>query len=618
MNLQNIGPCIHLCSKTKAFRQGICLHAVVIKLGFQSDIIVSNHVLNMYAKCNDISSAHHVFDEMLEKNIVSWSAMISGYDQANRPSMALYLFSQLQLQPNEFIYASVINSCTSLSAFLQGKQVHARSMKSGYVSISFVSNSLIGMYMNGGLCEDALSIFKSILVPNSVSYNSIIAGFAENMQFDRGLELFKLMNKNGFLPDRFTFAGVFGICTGMENLHGGVQLHCEAIKLGLHASPFVGNVILTMYSKCSSLDEAAKVFESIEGKDVISWNTFITSCTQFGEHFKALKVFVEMQKGSYGLEHDDFTLTSALAACASLASIHYGRQIHGHLIRTRVDLDAGVSNALVNMYAKCGLIKLAESVFDNMSHHNVVSWNTLIFGFGNHGDGRRSVELFEKMKVTGITPDSVTFVGLLIACNHAGLMEEGQAYFDSMEPQYGITPKVEHICCIIDLLGRAGRLEEAEGYLNAFPHGDDLVILGSLLSACLLHGSVNVGQRVGQRILELEPGSSSPYVLLSNLYASDGKWEDVAEARRMLKGSPVKKVAGHSLIEVGGNVEKFTVGDFTHPRSLEIEEVLRNLSWAARKLPLINSSDKEKRSGALPCRSWMLSAWVLLAYVREV
>ncbi|KAG9455112.1 hypothetical protein H6P81_008016 [Aristolochia fimbriata] len=584
MNLQNIGSCIHLCSKAKAFRQGISLHALVIKLGLQSDIIVSNHVLNMYAKCDDISSAHQVFDEMAEKNVVSWSAMISGYDQANRPSMALSLFSQMQLQPNEFIYASVINSCTSLSAIIQGKQVHGHSLKSGYLSISFVSNSLIGMYMKESLCEDSLSIFRSMVVPNSVTYNTMIAGFAENMQLDKGLEYFKLMNKHGFFPDRFTFAGVFEICTGMENLLGGVQLHCFAVKIGLYATPFVGNVILTMYSKCSSLDEAVKVFESIEGKDVITWNTFISSCSKSGDHYMALKFFVEMQKGSYSLQHDDFTLTTVLAACAGLASIHYGSQVHGHLIRTRVDLDVGVSNALINMYAKCGLMKLAKSVFDLMTHHNVVSWNTLIAGFGNHGDGRKSVKLFEQMKVTGITPDSVSFIGLLAGCNHAGLVDEGQAYFDSMEPQYGITPKVEHVCCIIDLLGRAGRLEEAEGYLNAFPHDDDLVILGSLLSACQLHGSVSVGQRVGRRILELEPGSSSPYVLLSNLYASDGKWEDVAEARRMLKGSSVKKVAGHSLIEIKGALEKFTVGDFTHPQSKVIGEVLRNLSWAAREL----------------------------------
>lgn len=584
MLLQRLGLLLHNCSKAKSVRHGLSLHAVVIKTGLQSDIFLYNHVLNMYAKCGNMGTAHQVFDEMTVRNLVSWSAMISGYDQGGKPLMALNLFSQMQLAPNEFIYASVISACASLRALDLGKQIHAHSLKSGYGPISFVSNSLVSMYTSCGLCDDAFAVFSCTTEPNSVSYNAMIAGLAENMQLDKGLELFKSMHRQGVLPDRFSFVGALDICTSMQDLQRGIELHCLAIKLGLGTTPFVGNMILTMYSKCNSINDAELTFESIEEKDIISWNTLIAACSHCGDHDKALRVFGEM--GRAGIRPDDFTFTSALAASAGLASIRYGSQIHCNLIRSKQDFDAGVGNALVNMYAKCGCIEYACFLFDCMHNRNLVSWNTIIAGYGNNGNGRRAIKTFEQMNAMGIRPDSVTFIGLLAACNHAGLVDEGRSYFDSMESIYGITPEIEHFSCLIDLLGRSGRLDEAEKYLKAFPFGGDSVVWGSLLSACRLRGDVVVGERVAGQLLELQPETSSPYVLLSNLYAADGRWDGVAEARKMLKGSGRKKEAGHSLIQVKGMVEKFTVGDFSHSRIEAIKEVLGSLSWAVGELSL--------------------------------
>lgn len=579
MNLQELGLLLHNCSKVKAIRHGLSLHSIVAKTGLQSDIFLSNHLLNMYAKCGDMGAAHRVFDEMTERNLVSWSAMVSGYDQAGKPSMALDVFSKMQLAPNEYIYASAISACASLAALVQGKQIHAHSLKSGYGPISFVSNSLVTMYTSCGLCEDAFAVFSCTTEPNSASYNAMIAGFAENKRPDKGLELFKSMHRRGVLPDRFSFVGALGVCTSMQDLKIGIELHCLAIKLGLGTTPFVGNVILTMYSKCNSIDDADLAFDSIEEKDVISWNTMIAACSHSADHDKALRVFREM--GKSGVRPDSFTFTSSLAASAGLASIRYGSQIHCHLIRSTKDFDIGVRNALINMYAKCGCIEYASFLFERMPNQNLVSWNTIIAGYGNNGNGRRAVETFEQMNAMGIAPDSVTFVGLLAACNHAGLVDAGHAYFDSMEAIYGIIPEIAHFSCLIDLLGRSGRLEEAEKYLKAFPFGGDSVLWGSLLSACRLRGDVVAGERVAGQLLELQPGTSSPYVLLLNLYAAEGRWDGVAEARKMLKGSGMKKEPGHSLIQVKGMVEKFTVGDFSHSRIEEIKEVLGSLSWAA-------------------------------------
>lgn len=587
MITETLSSLLHHCSKTKALRCGLSLHAAVLKTGTQSDVFMSNHVLNMYAKCGHTTFARQVFDEMFEKNLVSWSAMISGYDQAGEPQMAIDLYSQMFLVPNEYVFASVISACASLSALTQGQKIHSRSLKFGYESISFVSNSLISMYMKCNQCSDALSVFTNTPEPNCVSYNALITGFVENQQLERGFEFFKLMRQQGLIPDRFAFMGVLGICTTTENLKSGTELHCQTVKLNLDSTPFIGNVIITMYSELNLIQEAEKAFRLIEEKDVISWNTLIAACSHCDDHAKGLRVFKHMTEET-DVRPDDFTFTSALAACAGLASMSHGKQIHAHLMRTSLYRDLGVDNALVNMYAKCGCIGYAYDIFSKMVHHNLVSWNTIIAGFGNHGLGERAVELFEQMNAIGIRPDSVTFIGLLTACNHAGLVDKGQLYFNSMEETYGIAPDIEHFSCLIDMLGRAGRLNEAEEYMRKFPFWNDPVVLVSLLSASRLHGDVVIGERLAKWILKLQPVTTSPYVLLSNLYASDGMWDSVAEARKRLKGSGLKKEPGHSLIEVNGSVEKFTIGDFTHLRIKEIKGILKTLSWAVGEVTLYN------------------------------
>nr|XP_048323448.1 pentatricopeptide repeat-containing protein At5g27110-like isoform X1 [Ziziphus jujuba var. spinosa]XP_048323449.1 pentatricopeptide repeat-containing protein At5g27110-like isoform X1 [Ziziphus jujuba var. spinosa] len=574
---ETINSLLHHCSKVKALRHGLAFHAAVLKAGMQSDICTSNHVINMYAKCGNVKSACRMFDQMFEKNIVSWSAMISGYVQAGQHLMALDLFSKMHLVPNEFIYASAISACANLVALSQGQQIHAQALQFGYASISFVSNSLISMYMKCGHCDDALSVHGSASEQNTISYNALVGGFLENDQPEKGLEVFKLMQRQGLVPDRFTFVEVLGICSNSNNLRTGMVLHCQTIKRTLATTHFVGNVIMTMYSKFNLIEEAEKVFRLIQEKDVISWNTLITACSHCNDHAKGFCVYKEMRE-NYGVKPDDFTFASVLAACARLPSIHHGKQIHAYLIKTKLSQDVGVDNALVCMYAKCGSFGYAYNVFNKMLHRNAVSWNTIIAGFGNHGLGRQALELFERMKAMGVNPDSVTFVGVLMACNHAGLVDRGKSIFNSMEEIYGIAPDIEHFSCLIDMLGRAGRLTEAEEYMKKFPFGHDPVVLGTLLSACRLHHDVVIGERLARDLLELQPVTSSPYVLLSNLYASDEFWDGAAKARKMLKSSGLKKEPGYSLIEVNGSFKKFTVGEYSHSRIEEIRDTLKSLS----------------------------------------
>ncbi|XP_022864633.1 pentatricopeptide repeat-containing protein At3g49170, chloroplastic-like [Olea europaea var. sylvestris] len=587
MLAESVASLLHHCAKTRGFRHGISLHATAIKAGIQSEVYIGNHILNFYAKCGHIDSAYSVFDEMSHKNLITWSAMISGSDQARKSHSTLELYLQMQKyhKPNDFIFASALSSCAALKELKLGQQIHAQVVKLGYQFVCFAVNSLILMYMKCGMCSNALSIFSDCSISgflSFVSYNVAITGAMENERAEKGFEIFKLMGRQGLVPDCFTFAGLLGGSEPTYDLSVGMQLHCQMVKLGLDYTNFTGNTLIAMYSKFHLIEEAEMVFRLIRGRDVISWNTLLSACCHCDDESKSLSIFGEMLMDT-NVKADDFTYASVLSAAAGLASMRHGMEIHAHLIRTRSEWDLGVANALVNMYSKSGCIGYAYTVFDRTKYHNLVSWNTIIAGFANHGLAGRAMELYEEMRGEGLKPDSVTFLGLLIACNHSGLANEGQYFFNSMTQVYEITPDIEHFCCLVDLLGRAGRVKEALDYMSRFPFGDDPIVLGCLLSACRLHGDVIAGEQLARRLLKLQPVTTSPYVLLANLYASNGKWDNVAMARKLLQGSRLKKEPGHSLIEVKGSVEMFMVGDFSHSRIEEIVNLLCTLDWTGEE-----------------------------------
>ncbi|KAL9681388.1 hypothetical protein QQ045_013171 [Rhodiola kirilowii] len=556
---------------------GLCAHADVFKAGVESDVIVSNHVLNMYAKCGKLGCARKVFDKMPERNIVSWSAMISGYEQGGECLMALELFCKLPLVPTEYVFASAISACADVGMVMCGRQLHGQSLKFGRACFSFVSNSLISMYMRFGWHDDAFLVYSDASECNLVTYNALIKGFAENQQPIVALDLFKHLCRQGLVPDQFSFMGVLCICKDSEFLNLGISLHSLTVKLSLESVSSVGNVIIMMYSGFKMIAEALKAFYSIIQKDIISWNSIIAACSHCEDHIRALWIFTEMISEKI-FSPDNYTFASVLGACAMVALIRRGKEVHAHLIRTTHCPDLIVLNALVNMYAKCGCINQALSIFNRMTDRNLITWNTMIAGLANHGYGEKALNLFEEMKDSGVKPDALTFMGVLIACNHAGLVKEGQDYFNCMENSYAMAPDLEHFSCLIDLLGRAGNFSDAEKYMSKFPFGDDPVILGSLLSASLLHKNVEFGLGIATKLLKLGPTTTSPYVLLSKCFALCGMWDSVAEVRKMMKNSGLKKEPGHSLIEVNGIVERFTMGEFVHSRSDEIGDMLEFLS----------------------------------------
>lgn len=574
---------LHNCSKTRSLRHGIVLHSLLIKMGFSSDLVVSNHLINMYSKCGRTGDARKLFDVMPIRNLVSWSAMISGLNQAGMFSAAILFFNNMDVEPNEHVYSTIFSACggQNLSELVfTGRQLHSRVLKNGYIGVSFVANSLISMYLKSDLFDNAFDVFTTMDEVNSVSCNVMIVGFAVNGQIEKSLKLFKDIR-----PDMFSFSAMLQGFSGDFFLLS--ELHCQAMKFGLDVTSFVGNVILTMYSDTGSIREAEKVFWTIKEHDIISFNTFMAACLHCNAHSAALGVYREMMEHRF--EDDNFTLATSLTACSGLGSINFGIQIHARLIRTKPDIDIQVCNALMNMYAKCGSMSHAQSVFNGMPRQNLVSWNTVITGLGNNGQGREAIKMFDKMvsNTNNAMPNSVTFVALLMACNHSGLVSEGLSYYEKMESVYYITPRIEHLACMVDLLGRSGRLEEAEDHINASNlevHHCNQIVWGSLLSSCRIHGNVVIGERVARRLLQLQPTATSPYVLMANLRASDSRWQGVARARKLLKASTaVNKEPGWSYVEVNGGFTKFTVGDFSHFRIAEIKMILIGLNLNAKK-----------------------------------
>ncbi|RLM80255.1 pentatricopeptide repeat-containing protein [Panicum miliaceum] len=524
-------------------------HAAALKAGHAVDVFLSNHLIVSYAGSGLLDAARRVFDGMPRRNLVSWSALISCCARAGRPELALELFARMRgARPNEHIYASVARSCAALRALAAGAQVHGHAVKSGFLGASFVANSIASMYMKCGCFDEGYGVFRTLAEPTVVSYNATISGLAASAQPEKGLEVFRLMKLRGLRPDRFSYAAALGICSDLENPNIGAALHCDTVKIGLDVTAFVGNVILDMYSKHGTITEAEQVFLSVEEKDAVTWNTYIAAHSRHGGYIEALMLFKDMLDTD--VCPDNFTYASALAACAELSLIRHGSQVHCHLIRSREDSDVAVGNAIISMYASCGHMVLALRAFDQLRGRNLCSWNTLISGFGKQGRAREAIETFERMKEAGIAPDSITFTGLLAACNHAGSVDQGMEYFSSMSETYGVSPGAEHVSCVADLLGRAGRLKEAEDHVLASASRDDPVALGSLLSASRVHGDADVGERAAARLLALGPATTSPYVLLSQLHAAGGRRGGAAEAWRMLRGGAArKKDAGRSVVD---------------------------------------------------------------------
>eukprot|EP01018_Ginkgo_biloba_P038057 Gb_22048 [translate_table: standard] len=561
---------LQVCVDTKALAEGKVVHNHMIDKGFKPDVFLGTKLVVMYAKCGNLVDARRVLGEMPKRTAVSWTAMIAAYAKHGRAEEALKLFYQMQktgVKPDKFTFASVLPACANLASLEQGKKVHEEIRRSGLQSNVFVESALVDMYVKCGSIEDARNVFDGMPERNVVSWTAMVSGYAQSGNVDEAQKLFEKM------PERNAVSWNAMIAGYAQNGH--VDKALKLFEAMPERNVVSWNSMIAGYAQNGLVNEALDLFQKMPKRDVISWNTAIGIYAQNGPFHEALKLYQQMQ--ITGVKPNPTTFASVLSACANLAALEQGKGIHNYIIKSGLESQVFVGSALVDMYAKCGSIEDARKEFDTMSERNVVSWSAMIVGYALHGCSKEAFQLFRKMLHSGTKPNHVTFVGVLSACCHAGLLDDGWQYFDRMSQDYHIVPAPDHYCCMVDLLGRAGHLDEAEKFIKKMPVKPDAAVWMSLLGACRIHSNAELGERVAETLLELDPKNSTHYVLLSNIYAAGGKLDEKEKVRKMMKDKNVKKMPGRSWIEVNGKVYSFLTGDKSHTETHRIYDELERL-----------------------------------------
>lgn len=533
----------------------------------------------MYTACNKMDCARRVFDEIWEPCVVTYNAMITGYARGSRPNEALSLFRELQarnLKPTDVTMLSVLSSCALLGALDLGKWMHEYVKKNGFNRFVKVDTALIDMYAKCGSLDDALQTFETSSDKNSITWSAMITGYAQSGDSDKALKLFSSMHLSGIRPSEFTFVGVINACSDLGAAWEGKQVHDYLLKLGFESQIYVMTALVDMYAKCSSIVDARKGFDYLQEPDIVLWTSMIGGYVQNGENEDALSLYGRMEME--GILPNELTMASVLKACSSLAALEQGKQIHARTVKYGFGLEVPIGSALSTMYAKCGCLKDGTLVFRRMPARDVISWNAMISGLSQNGCGKEALELFEEMQLEGTKPDYVTFVNILSACSHMGLVERGWGYFRMMFDEFGMDPRVEHYACMVDILSRAGKLKEAIEFTESATIDHGMCLWRIILGACRNYRNYELGAYAGEKLMELGSQESSAYVLLSSIYSALGRWEDVERVRRMMKLRGVSKEPGCSWIELKSGVHVFVVKDQMHPQIGDIHVELRQLS----------------------------------------
>ncbi|MED6114379.1 Pentatricopeptide repeat-containing protein, chloroplastic [Stylosanthes scabra] len=470
---------------------------------------------------------------------------------------------------------SLIPKCSSLREL---KQIQAYIIKTNLqndlTALTKIINSCTSISTHSSL-DHAHHVFDQIPQPNILLFNTIARGFVRSNDPLRAILMFSHVFCSGILPDGYTFSSLFKACAMVKALQEGKQLHCLAMKIGVSENMYVCPTLINMYTACNEVDNARRVFDKVDEPCVVAYNAMITSYARNSRPNEALALFRELQ-GS-GLKPNDVTMLLVLSSCTLLGSLDLGRWIHEYVKKHGFNRYVKVNTALIDMYAKCGSLDDAVSLFRQMRRRDTQAWSAMIVAYATHGHGSRAVSMLEEMKKQGVQPDEITFVAVLSACSHNGLVEEGYECFRSMTNDYGIVPHIKHYGCMVDLLGRAGRLDEAYNFIDKLPIKPTPILWRTLLSACSSHGNVEMGKQVIERIFELDDSHGGDYVVLSNLCARYGKWEDVNFLRKKMADKGAVKIPGCSSIEVNNVVHEFFSGDGVHSNSTALHHALDEL-----------------------------------------
>ncbi|KAK8952258.1 Pentatricopeptide repeat-containing protein [Platanthera zijinensis] len=574
------------------------------------DIFCWNSMILGYFKLYGVEGALTLFDNMPERDTVSWNTMISILSQQGLCRETIFMIAAMQSEGFELTsttYTCGLTGCSQISHFEWGRHLHTRIMKSEKHIDVFVGSALVDMYAKCGDLDAARRTFDSLPAHNTVSWTSLIGGYAQLGNVEEAAELFNRMRRKQISFDKFTLSTVISSCYngGDPDEHLGCQLHSLCLKTGYTPSTPVSNALLTFYAKCGRIGSSESVFHAMASKDIVSWTSMITAYAQSGavnkarkyfdlspmrnvvtwnaifgayilneEEEEALKLFIVMLRED-DVRPDWVTFARLLSAAADLGALKLGTQIISHTMKSgHNDSSTSISNGIITMYSKCGKIKDARRTFDLIAGKDRVSWNAMISSYSQHGLGAEAVETFDKMLLGRVEPDYISYVAVLSGCGHSGLVSEGKSLFEQMTQIHGIVPRTEHFACLVDLLGRAGLLEEAKGVIERMPIQPTAEVWGALLGACRIHNNTELADFAAKNQLKMDSSDSGSYILLAKLYADAGDLGNSAGMRKLMKERGIRKKPGCSWIEIENRIHVFVADDLNHP---QINDVLRVL-----------------------------------------
>ncbi|XP_047980278.1 pentatricopeptide repeat-containing protein At2g27610 isoform X1 [Salvia hispanica] len=560
---------------------GAQLHGMTVKNGFDSSREVGNALVSLYSKSGMSREARCVFDGTDCRDAVSWNGMIAGLMMNGFDLDAFGLFYRMRVAGVEFTettFATALKLCSNLKEIGFARQIHCQAVRRGFGSFDNVRTALMACYTKGREMDDAMKMFSLIgTVQSVVSWTAIIGGYMKNGRTLEATDMFLQMRREAVRPNHYTYSTILAALPA-NSLS---QVHAEIIKTNYSNSPSVGTALLNAYIKISKTDDAGKVFRQIEEKDIVAWSAMLVAYAQQDDTEGAVRFYGQLAKE--GAWPNEFTFSTIINACATQsAATDQGKQFHASSIKSGYNNTLIVSSALVTMYAKKGDIESANQVFKRQQERDLVSWNSMISGYAQHGYGEKALGVFKEMQKRNLEMDDITFIGVISACTHTGLVSEGEAYFDMMVNKLHISPTMEIYSCMVDLYSRAGMLDKAMALITGMPFPAGPTVWRTLLAACRVHRNIEMGKFAAEKLISCKPHDSAAYVLLANLYAASGNWQDRSKVRKLMDDRKVRKETGYSWIEVKKKTYAFMASDVSHPLSDQIYRKLGELGVRLR------------------------------------
>ncbi|KAK7317377.1 hypothetical protein RJT34_01542 [Clitoria ternatea] len=614
-NYITLATLLPVCGSSENLRWGRGLHGLVVKSGLEANVCVCNSLVSMYSQAGKPEDAEFVFHKMPDRDLISWNSMMACHvENGKHPCAIQLLIEMLQTRRvvNYVTFTTALSACYNLEKL---KIVHAFVVLFGLHNL-ITGNTLVTMYGKFGSMAEARQVCKVMPKRDEVTWNALIGGHSGSKEPNAAIEAFNLMREEGVPVNYITIVNLLSACLSPDGiLEHGMPIHAHIVVAGFELDTFVQSSLITMYAQCGDLHTSNYIFDVLANKNSSTWNAILSANGHYGPGEEALVLMVKMTND--GVHLDQFSFSIALAIIGNLTLLDVGQQLHSLIIKLGFELNDYVLNATMDMYGKCGEIDDVLRILPQPRSRSQRSWNILISAFARHGFFQQATEAFHEMLDLGLRPDHVTFVSLLSACSHGGLVDEGLAYFSSMATEFGVLTGIEHCVCIVDLLGRAGRLSEAETFINNMPIPPNDLVWRSLLAACKIHGNLELSRKAADRLFELDSSDDSAYVLYSNVCASTSRWGDVENVRKRMESHNIKKKPACSWIKTKNKVTTFGMGDQYHPQKAQIYAKLEELKKMIREAGYVpdtsyslQDTDEEQKEHNL----WNHSERIALAF----